>query len=114
MDIHEFEFLQGSFRYEGNNYIIEIPIAKFILDDEIVETIIRLGGIELAEVLSSYVGRSIAFPVNPEEGYIDGSIYLRHAHNPVDVHEISFLGINNNCLAVELDAEFLFEFENIG
>lgn len=70
---------------------IHIPLQPFILDGERVETAIRLDGIALdLDDLRRHERRSYRFPANPQDGYIDGSLYLRHRHVPVDVTELSF------------------------
>lgn len=113
--VDKFEFLEGSIQeFEDNFFTIFLPISKFVLDYEIIETSIRLDGIQLPESLSSCIGKTIEFPINPNEGYIDGSIYLRNCHNPVDVTEIKFLKLENQKLTLEMKMNFDFEYENIG
>jgi hypothetical protein len=63
----------------------------FILFKSLPQTAIRLDRIDLPETdLSELAYRSVRFPISPQEGYIDGSIYVRYMHNPVDVAEITF------------------------
>lgn len=77
---------------------IEIPLEPFSADDEfdpatfrpgpagpeIIDTAIVLDFIKLpAEELTELSQRTFTFPVNPEDGYIDGSIYLIAAHCPL-------------------------------
>lgn len=113
--VDKFEFLEGSIQeFEDNFFTIFLPITKFVLDDEIIETSLRLDGIQLTESLSSCIGKTIKFPINPVEGYIDGSIYLRNSHNPVDVTEIKFLKQDNKKLILEMKMNFDFEYESIG
>lgn len=114
--VKKLEFLNGNIlkNDEENLYTIFLPISKFVIDNEIVETSIRLDFIELKETLKTYIGKTVSFPINPIEGYIDGSIYMRNAHNPVDVTEIKFLNIENGNLTTEITMNFDFEFENIG
>ncbi|MFP9112669.1 hypothetical protein ACLI1A_01920 [Flavobacterium sp. RHBU_3] len=97
-----------------DSFNIVIPISKFVIDGEIVETSIRLEFIELVEPISNLVGKTVVFPLNPEEGYIDGSVYLRSVHNPVDVTEIRFDNIESNILSLEIVMRFDFEYEGIG
>ena len=68
----------------------------------------------MPESLNSCIGTTIEFPINPVEGYIDGSIYLRNSHNPVDVTEINFLKLENQKLILEMKMNFDFEYESIG
>lgn len=114
--VGKLEILTGTIQFneDRNSYSIILRIAKFILDDRTIETEIRLDRISLSEPLSSHAGKTISFPINPTEGYIDGSIYLRDAHNPVDVSAIKFQKIENGVLSIELIMNFVFEFEGIG
>ena len=113
--VKHFTFLEGTITpFDEGRYNIEVPIEKFILDDKTIATSLRLDFIRLPNKLETYIGEKITFPVNPTEGYVDGSIYLRDAHNPVDVTEIHFLEMENNKLQVELTINFVFDFEGIG
>lgn len=113
--VTKWEFLQGEFnKEEGTYYSIILPVSKFVLEDEIVSTSIQLYAIELPENLPSYIGKTVSFPVNPNDGYIDGSVYLQNAHNPVDVSEIKFLKLENDVIELELAMKFDFEYEAIG
>lgn len=70
---------------------IHIPLAPFVLDGERVDTSIRLDGIALdLGDLQAQARCSHRFPVNPDEGFIDGSIYLQGRHVPVDVTSLAF------------------------
>ncbi|TOB46260.1 hypothetical protein CGK04_24510, partial [Vibrio parahaemolyticus] len=55
---------------------LEIGIEPFelSLDDysEKIETVISLNGINLPTELNELAGRTFTFPVNPDDGYIDG------------------------------------------
>lgn len=97
-----------------NTFEIIIPIEKFILNIEIIETQLHFSTIKLKDALMSYSGKTVSFPVNPIEGYIDCSIYLLDAHNPVDISEMKFISLENEILKVELTMDFVFEFEGIG
>ncbi len=114
--VTKLEFLIGTItkQEENNCYTIIIPIETFKLDEEIVDTKLWFDRILLSEPLQSYTGKTVIFPVNPTEGYIDGSTYLRGAHNPVDVSVIKFVKVENEILTVELTMAFVFEFEGIG
>ena len=113
--VKHFTYLEGTIsKFDEGRYNIEVPIEKFILDDKTIATSLRLDFIKLPNKLETYIGEKITFPVNPTEGYIDGSIYLRDAHNPVDVTEIHFLEMENNTLLVEITMNFVFDFEGIG
>jgi hypothetical protein len=56
-----------------------------------VDTLVRLDGIRLdLHEPRVQAQRSHRFPINPQDGYIDGSVYLLHPHVPLDVTELSF------------------------
>ena len=111
----KWEFLQGKCnKEEGDFYSINLPVSKFVLDDEVVATSVQLYAIELSENLHNYIGKTVSFPTNPNDGYIDGSVYLRNAHNPVNVTEFKFLSLEKDILELELTMKFDFEYESIG
>lgn len=112
--ISQLNFELGCIESRENEFYISIPISKFVLDNEIIKTAITLDRIVLSQNIQQLIGTIIHFNINPEEGYIDGSVYLRSAHNPVDVSEINFISIENKILTIEIVMEFVFEFENIG
>lgn len=99
--VERFEFGEGSIDKENSLYNINIPVSKFVLDGEIVETAIRLDSISLPESLISCIGKTINFPLNPEEGYIGGSIFLKHSHNPIHVTQLKLMQLENEKLAIE-------------
>ena len=104
---------------------IAVPIEPFSADDEysmewragtegpyVVSTQIRLEFIEVAaDDLSGLGNRAFQFPVNPADGYIDGSIYLCGSHNPVDVTAIEFGPAGVNSIRATFVAKFDFQFE---
>jgi hypothetical protein len=53
-------------------------------------------------------GREFRFPVNPEPGYIDGSIYLQSNHNYADATRLSFGPLQPDGLVLSLDVAFDF------
>lgn len=70
---------------------ITIALRPFELEGRSIDTFIRLDGIRLdLNEPRSQARRSHRFPVNPQDGYIDGSVYLLHRHVPLDVTELSF------------------------
>jgi hypothetical protein len=113
--VDKLQFINGSIlTLENRLENIHIPIAKFVLDGEVIDTAIRLDSISLASTLNNMIGKIISFPINPAEGYIDGSIYLKGAHNPVDVTEIKFLKLEDSLITIEITMHFTFEFEVSG
>jgi hypothetical protein len=58
--------------------------------------------------------RECTFPKNPEDGYIDGSLYLHGAHNPADTTRIRFGALREDfVLPTSLDIEFDFTQEGL-
>jgi hypothetical protein len=108
--VDKLQFINGSIMtLENRLENIHIPIAKFVLDGEIINTAIRLDRISLASTLNNMIGKTVSFPINPAEGYIDGSIYLKETHNPVDVTEIKFLKLADSLITIEITMHFEFE-----
>jgi hypothetical protein len=91
---------------------IEIPLEPFEFDGETQETAVELCFIEFAVPdWRQLEGREYAFPVNPEPGYIDGSLYLGGAYNPADTTRIRFGQLDGDSIHAEFDIVFDFEYE---
>ncbi len=76
---------------------------------------LRLDQVQLPNSdFAHYAGQSLAFPLNPHAGYIDGSIYLDGAHHRVDVSKITFGTKTIDGLEIEIEAQRIFEFEGLG
>ncbi|UZD57560.1 hypothetical protein OLL83_003349 [Shewanella algae] len=97
---------------------LEIGIEPFELSldgySERIETVISIDGINLPTKLSELAGRTFTFPVKPEDGYIDGSVYFFAAHSPVDITEIKFGESTNGKLPMTLESSWVLEFELTG
>lgn len=97
---------------------IEISILPFELEldgyIELVDTSVLLDLINIPANLKALQGNRFEFPINPEPGYIEGSVYLFSAHNPVDVTSIEFGQITSGCLPVTLQTQWLLEYEMAG
>ncbi len=102
----------------NGNASIEIHLEPFELriDDyqEAVETSIRLDGIGIPIDPSLLEEKVFEFPINPNDGYIDGSVYFLAVHNPVDVTHIEFGEIVNDTLPIVLTINWVLEFEKTG
>ena len=93
---------------------IEIPLSPFVIEGQEVETSIRLDGIAIPQCeLSELENRAYQFPVNPSEGYIDGSVYIQAAHHPVDVTEIAFGKVTGAGIEIVMTCMFVFEYEGL-
>jgi hypothetical protein len=109
----------------SDTWSIVIPIEPFSAEDEyskewragtagpyIVSTEIKLDFIVVsAEDLPGLANRDFQFPVNPVDGYIDGSIYLCGCHNPVYVTAIEFGPAGVDSIRATLVATFDFQYE---
>src|SRR5258706_15902406 len=94
MDVFAPEFiapLPGTLSGEPNDVRITIPLRPFVLDGQPVSTTIHLDTFSFpVTAFAELAACHFTFPVNPEPGFIDGSVYIRHVHNPVDVTVIRF------------------------
>jgi hypothetical protein len=109
-------FLRPSDAYiygKPGEWAIVIALEPFRLDDETVRTQIDLDAfpwgvghpLELA-------GTSHEFSAGDrDESGVEGSMYLRHAHHPVDVSRISFAGAGGEALQATIECDFVFDFE---
>jgi hypothetical protein len=79
--------------------------------EEIATSIVASFGAFRVRRLQELSGEWLRFPINPTEGYIDGSIYLANVHNPVDITALKFGPVNDGTVHVDVEAELLFEFE---
>ena len=74
----------------------------------------KLPGINPANLkLWSLLGKSFSFPSNPKQGYVESSIYLSCAHNPIDLLKITF-GENPNQPTIEAHMKFNMALEGSG
>ncbi len=121
----------GGFLFENRHinlrralfHSIEVPLQPFDLVDydgkkKRTKTTLSFEFIRLPDQpfrgYRALVGRTLEFPPNPEEGYIDASIYLCNAHNMLDVSELSFTAFKRGLLEVTLTLGFDLETEGTG
>jgi len=105
----------GFISRRGDVFDIWIGIQPFELDGEMVSTDFRLDGAGLPlDGPSAWQRQTFTFPTNPEPGYIDGSIYIRSAHNPTDVTQIVFGEHHSNTIDATLSISIVFEYKGIG
>ncbi|MFT6835395.1 MAG: hypothetical protein ACJA0H_001433 [Francisellaceae bacterium] len=105
----------GSLSFDKRKASIKIELMPFEYHgSETVETEILLEGIKLpVEDFESLQGNTYIFPVNPEDGYIDGSLYLEHAHHPVDVTKIIFGKLKGSMLEATIEGTVALSFEGL-
>ena len=93
---------------------INITLEDFNYKNQNQQTYISFEFIELP--IKSYnelQNNTYNFPINPENGYIDGSIYINGSHNPIDVIEISFSKTAKNFIYAHFKAIISFEDNSI-
>ena|SRR5688572_11293225 len=91
---------------------LTIGLAAFIHEGTLIDTSIRLDHFALPSLfLADLVGKAFSFPVNPVDGYVDGSLYLSGAHHPVDVTYMTFHRSRAGGATVVLKGVIDFEFE---
>ncbi len=105
---------RASIRRRSENYDIRIDLQPFTLDDETVKTAFCLDRARLPDDTQAWAHQTFTFPRNPKDGYIDGSIYLRHVHNPSDVTSIRFGERHGDFISAEFSIHLDFEFEGTG
>ncbi|XSG73327.1 hypothetical protein ACP8Y2_14170 [Herpetosiphon llansteffanensis] len=111
--VTRFEYQAGIFYFSEASNDIEIEIKPFILDGECVQTSIRADGIALPPALDDLPDRIFHFPFNPDDGYIDASIYLCHGHNSVNISSISFKNLTPDKQQIDAVIEMIFVFDEI-
>lgn len=93
---------------------ITIGLRPFMLDGQPVDTHIRLDCIALDLSEPRHQARcSHRFPVNPQHGYIDGSVYLLNRHVPLDVTRLSFGTPDERTLPARLTGTLVFSAAGI-
>src|SRR5665811_1912788 len=77
-------------------YTIEIELTDFFFENQSIESAVILNFVRFdINRLKDLENQIFEFPINPVDGYIDGSIYLFDVHNPFDVKKIEFKNWNN-------------------
>lgn len=93
---------------------ITIALRPFALEERTVDTCIRLDGIALDMAGPRRHADSYhRFPVNPQPGYIDGSLCLLHRHVPLDVTELSFGMPGEDRMPMQLTGTLVFSAAGI-
>jgi hypothetical protein len=101
-------------------FSIVIPVRPFVYRGRMQKTEAVLEFINFGvESWTELPQREFAFPVNPEDGFIDGSLYLSAGgcggHNPADTTGIRFGPLTRkNILPASLDIQFDFTQEGFG
>lgn len=84
--------------------------GQTVLDD--FDQPLRADFIELPTAnVDELLGQVFEFPINPSEGYIDASLYFRHAHNPIDISRLEFEKGAYGQLNMTVASRWLMTFE---
>lgn len=95
-------------REESGNYGITIFMKPFFWDNENVITEVRLDSVNLNNIdFEALSCKNFTFPVNPEDGYINGSVYIESRHNHIDVLSISFGSRLNDLIESSADTDYI-------
>ncbi len=105
----------GIFLGDAGHRELIIPLAPFAFASlGSVETELRITWpAKLATAPATLAGRMFEFPVNPEPGYIDASIYLDGAHHPVDIHAIHFGAASATTISASFKTMLILGFEGL-
>lgn len=95
-------------------YSIEIELEDFKIDDEVIETSLILDFISFEiNDLKELENRSFKFPMHPETGYIDASVYILWTHHPVSVSKITFGQLDNGYISASIDYNIEYLHSNV-
>jgi hypothetical protein len=106
------EFIWGRLNFAAAESSIELAIKPFILDGDCAVTSVRADFIPFPASLDRLSKQTFTFPINPDDGYIDASIYLRDAHNPVHITRIEFGPLAKDRTAIDAVLHMFFDFED--
>lgn len=95
---------------------LTVPLEPFVDRGQTVATELCLNFIQFGvRRLADLQNRTFRFPNNPEEGYVDGGVYLRNVHSPIDVPRITFGAWSPSATTrVTIELRIAFEFEATG
>jgi hypothetical protein len=86
-------------------------MRPFTINEQDVEATLEFDlGIEVTNP-TNLAKHRYDFPSNPEDSYVEGSIYVWSVHNPIDLHSITFAQIDGQYIKATMGMTFVFEFE---
>ncbi len=105
----------GELSFNDFGASIEMPLVPFNLPDHgEVSTRISIDCIALpTQDIASLTGKSFRFPLNPEKGHAEGSVYIGYHHHPVDLLEMAIGQVLNGVVSVKIAAGIAFSFEGL-
>ncbi|WP_136635185.1 hypothetical protein [Pseudooceanicola onchidii] len=97
---------------------LSLDLAAFTIplrgEDQTFLTAAVFDGIDLPSTRArDLAGQVYDFPANPDDGYIDGSIYIDNRHHPVDATRLAFGPITGDVLPLTLTTRLVLSFEKL-
>jgi len=99
LEIH-FEPFSVQDQFEGE-------ILSDAFDRPLMANFIALPSVDVAELS----GWCFEFPLNPDDGYIDASVYFRERHNPVDISRLEFAKDADGQITLTVASRWLMTLE---
>jgi len=104
----------GAILGKSGDYCIIISLRSFTYENESIEDELVIEHLPfVAETPRNLSGQEFSFPPNPEDGYIESSIYMWGVHNPIDVLRIKFGNVEDGWIEATFDMRFVFEYEGL-
>lgn len=95
-------------------YTIEVELADFKIDDEVINTSFVLDFIDFkVKDLQEIEHQTFSFSVYPQTGYIDASVYILWTHHPVSVSKITFGKLDDGFISVSIDYNIEYLHSNV-
>ena len=102
----------GTISGADNDYAIDIKMQEFVYEGEEINPILSIENAPFsAQSIEELVGQTFSFPPNPEDGYLETSIYLWSVHNPIDVLNVHFGASESGGIEASFAMNFAFEYE---
>jgi len=95
-------------------YTIEVELADFKIDDEVINTSFVLDFIDFkVKDLQEIEHQTFNFSVYPQTGYIDASVYILWTHHPVSVSKITFGKLDDGFISASIDYNIEYLHSNV-
>ena len=94
---------------------IEVPLVSFKLNDKNIDTKICIDNIHFSRnKLENLVGQKFSFTVDSTaKKCLDASIYINHAHHPIEISEILIQNQIEKSFVMEFSSVFILDFEGL-
>jgi hypothetical protein len=104
--------VDGSISGKDGIFTVNINLKPFEFDGEQANQTLIIEDVPLpAASVEELSNKEFTFPTNPEDGYVETSIYIWSVHNPIDVLRMKFTNAASGTIGCLLDMKFVFEFE---